>query len=102
MYATYALIRLMLFLVGLPLVIAVVIPWWLARVFAIGLTKPQGMFDWLLQGSCAAAVLLGVLLFVTALQRIVRRERDTLRLWDPMYRLDINGPYQHVRNPLVS
>ena len=102
MYARYALIRLLLFIVGLPFAIAVLIPWWLARVFGVGFAAPTGVVDGLAQLIGILLLVLGVWLFATSLREIARNQQDTLTPWDPPRRLVICGPYQRVRNPLVS
>lgn len=102
MSARYALIRLLLFIVGLPFAIAVLIPWWLGRVFDVSYAAPAGLIGGLAQAAGVLVIAFGIWLFATSLREIARNQQDTLTPWDPPRRLVICGPYQRVRNPLVS
>ena len=102
MHTAYAFIRLLLFVVALPIAIAGLVPWWLARHFAVTLAAPAGLGEGLLQLIGALLLLIGVLLFVSSLYQIALRQREALTLWDPPRRLAIHGPYRRVRNPVFS
>jgi protein-S-isoprenylcysteine O-methyltransferase Ste14 len=44
----------------------------------------------------------GVALFAWTAHLFARRGRGTLAPWDPTTRLVIEGPYRHVRNPMIT
>jgi protein-S-isoprenylcysteine O-methyltransferase Ste14 len=102
MRAASALIRLLLLLIGVPAVLVAVVPWWLARRFAVTLAAPADLGDWVLQAGGAMLIAVGAALVIAALRQIALRRQETQTPWDPPRRLVIAGPYRHVRNPLVS
>lgn len=44
----------------------------------------------------------GLLLFTSTVTLFWRRGRGTLAPWDPPRHLVLEGPYRHVRNPMIS
>lgn len=102
MHAAYARIRYFLSIVGLPVTIAVLIPIWLARRYAVTVTPPTDLGDAVLQGLGALLLMVGVALFVSSLYQIATRPQGTLAPWDPPRRLVVRGPYRFVRNPMIS
>lgn len=102
MHAGYALIRLLLLLVGVPAALVGLVPWWLARWFGATLAPPADPGDWLLQAAGVVVALVGLSLFVASLRQIALRRQEAQTPWDPPRRLVIAGPYRRVRNPLVS
>ena len=102
MHAGSALIRLLLLLIGVPAVLVALVPWWLARRFALTLAAPADLGDGLLQVAGVILILIGVPLFVSALHQIALRRQEAQAPWDPPRRLVVAGPYRRVRNPLVS
>jgi protein-S-isoprenylcysteine O-methyltransferase Ste14 len=88
----------------LPGTVTVVVP---AVILALGEGPRIG---WELGGIGERALaLLGVVLIGVGLALwtwtvvlFARRGRGTLAPWDPTRRLVIEGPYQHVRNPMIS
>jgi protein-S-isoprenylcysteine O-methyltransferase Ste14 len=102
MHARYARIRHWLFIAGLPVTIAVLIPIWLARRYAVTVTAPSGLVDAALQLLGAALLLVGVALFASSLHQIAMRQEDALAPWDPPRRIAVSGPYRFVRNPMIS
>lgn len=102
MYASYAFLRHMLFLVAIPVTLVVVIPLWLAWRYGVAYLPPGSVADTVLQGIGIALMALGTALLGSSLYQIARRGRDELAAWDPPRRLMIRGPYRRVRNPMVS
>jgi protein-S-isoprenylcysteine O-methyltransferase Ste14 len=102
MHAAYARTRYFLSIVGLPVAIAVLIPVWLARRYAVTFTPPSDLGDAVLQGLGAFLLMVGVALFVSSLYQITTRPQGTLAPWDPPLRLVVRGPYRFVRNPMIS
>jgi protein-S-isoprenylcysteine O-methyltransferase Ste14 len=96
-----AYLRVVIFILGLPLLIGVVLPIGLARFleiqFRIGTTLTAVALQ--LLGMIAACV--GMAMFISALAQIAARAR-TEAVWELPARLVIRGSYRWVRNPLVS
>jgi len=102
MHARYALIRHLLAIIVLPLMIAVLVPLWLAHYYGIALAAPRGPLDLLAQGAGVLLLAIGATLFASSLYLIATRGRGTLAPWDPPRRLVVTGPYRRVRNPMIS
>ena len=96
------ILRQLLSIAILPVTVTVVIPIWLARRhgmrFAIGTATPEI----LLQLIGAASLAAGLLLFGSSLRQFAVRGKGTLAPWDPPKHLVVEGPYQYVRNPMIS
>jgi len=86
----------------LPFVVAVVVPIWIARRFAVSFAFPDSFFESL--GVAAGLVLvgLGLTLFAACLQRFAGEGEGTLAPWDPPRALVVHGPYRYVRNPMIT
>jgi protein-S-isoprenylcysteine O-methyltransferase Ste14 len=86
----------------LPFTMAVLVP---AAILALG----EGE-RWDLGAGARAATLLagvaaiagGLALFVATVRLFGRVGRGTLAPWDPPPRLVVDGPYRHVRHPMIS
>ena len=81
----------------------VVVPRWLLRGWAISDTRwDPGTTS--APGHLAGALvfLLGFALFAWCISLFARVGKGTLAPWDPTQRLVAVGPYQHVRNPMIS
>ena len=63
------------------------------------LPAPFGAF---LVGAGAGAVIVGVRLWLATIRLFVEVGRGTLAPWDPPRRFVVRGPYQRVRNPMIS
>ncbi len=98
------ILRHLLAILLLPFVMVVVVPHWLLRGWAMSDTRwAQGTTS-ALAGDLAGAVvfLLGFGLFAWCISLFGRVGKGTLAPWDPTQRLVAVGPYQHVRNPMIS
>lgn len=79
----------------LPGVVTLVVPsllvWWRgAEVTTLGLALGLPL------------VAGGLVLVAWTIALLARRGRGTLAPWDPTQRLVVDGPYRHVRNPMIS
>ena len=95
------LIRHLLSIAILPFTVAILIPLWIARRYAIepGLAPRAGIALQLIGvGLCAV----GFVLFASSLRRFVTEGQGTLAPWDPPQKLVVRGPYRYVRNPMIS
>jgi protein-S-isoprenylcysteine O-methyltransferase Ste14 len=45
---------------------------------------------------------LGLVLMIATISRFIHRGRGTLAPWDPPSHLEVDGPYAHTRNPMIS
>jgi protein-S-isoprenylcysteine O-methyltransferase Ste14 len=95
-------IRHALAIAALPLTMTVVVPVWIARSQGVRFAAPADMVDRLLVIAGAACLGVGLALFVSSLRWFAAVGRGTLAPWDPPRRLVVGGPYQWVRNPMIS
>ena len=98
------LLRHLLAIGLLPFVVTVVVPAYIIRAGSTpnigwGLPSPLGLLPPLL--GCAL-VGLGVLLVYETVALFATIGNGTLAPWDPPRRLVVDGPYRHVRNPMIS
>ena len=96
------LLRQLVAIVILPLNVAVIIPWWLARRNGTLLALGAGAGELALQALGLAVLGLGLVLFGASLGRFMREGRGTLAPWDPPRRLVVWGPYRYARHPMIS
>jgi len=96
------LLRHLVAIVILPLNVAVIIPWWLARRNGTALAIGGGAGQLALQALGLAVLGVGLVLFGASLGRFMREGKGTLAPWDPPRRLVVRGPYRYVRNPMIS
>jgi protein-S-isoprenylcysteine O-methyltransferase Ste14 len=98
------ILRHLLSILLLPFVVVVIIPRWLLRAWSSSDTR------WI-DGTVAAAsahiagivaFLCGFALFASCVSLFARVGGGTLAPWDPTRRLVAVGPYQYVRNPMIS
>lgn len=82
-------------LVTIPAVLLWLAPWQLA--FGLGV---PGIVAGGALGLCSAT--LGLTLMVKTIRLFARRGRGTLAPWAPTAHLVVEGPYRHVRNPMIS
>lgn len=86
----------------LPFSVTVLIPLWIARRYSVGLRLATGIVMQMLQVAGVVVLALGLLLFLSSLRRFAIDGRGTLAPWDPPQHLVVRGPYQFVRNPMIS
>jgi protein-S-isoprenylcysteine O-methyltransferase Ste14 len=95
-------LRHLLAIAALPVMVAVVVPLWLARRY--GITPSLGASGGvvLLQAGGLVVLAIGLLLFFSTLRRFASEGQGTLAPWDPPRHLVVRGPYRFVRNPMIS
>ena len=98
----FVLVRHLVAIGILPVSVTVLVPTWIAQRFHIHFRAAATLPTALLQIGGVAAILIGGLLFVSSLWRFGTDGRGTLAPWDPPRLLVVNGPYQYVRNPMIS
>jgi len=57
-------------------------------------------WPWVVAG--AALILAGVAMWLWTVRLLARIGKGTLAPWDPTRHLVVEGPYRHVRNPMIS
>jgi protein-S-isoprenylcysteine O-methyltransferase Ste14 len=95
--------RVILSLLALPFIVIVIVPgiilFFENESLWIGWTRqPQ---DPVLTIISIALCLLGVTLFVWTNRLFIGKGRGTLAPWDPPRKFIAEGPYRHVRNPMI-
>ena len=98
----FVLLRHLIAIVILPVTVTALVPSWIAQRYHVVLRAGVSTPAILLQATGVAAALLGIVLFVSSLSRFATDGRGTLAPWDPPRLLVVNGPYQYVRNPMIS
>jgi protein-S-isoprenylcysteine O-methyltransferase Ste14 len=96
--------RHLLAIVTLPFVVAVIVPGYLIRAgggpeVGWNLAWPLGLLPAVVGG---VLVGFGVLLVYQTVSLFATFGKGTLAPWDPPRTLVIRGPYQYVRNPMIS
>jgi protein-S-isoprenylcysteine O-methyltransferase Ste14 len=97
-----AIVRHLLSIAALPLMVAVVIPAWIARRDGVRVGVGQEASELLVQAVGIGVAIIGLLLFASSLRRFATEGDGTLAPWDPPRRLVVRGPYRYVRNPMIS
>ena len=82
--------------------VTVLVPSWISERYHVILRAATSTPGVLLQLTGVAALLVGALLFASSLWRFATDGRGTLAPWDPPRLLVVRGPYQYVRNPMIS
>ncbi len=98
----FLLARQLIAIVILPVTVTALVPSWIAQRYHVVLRAGTSTPALLLQTAGIVAALLGVVLFGSSLWRFATDGRGTLAPWDPPRLLVVNGPYQYVRNPMIS
>lgn len=96
------LIRHLVAITALPFAVAVLIPWWIAHRYGVVPSLGASGGALFFQGVGLVALAIGLSLFVATLRLFAVQGRGTLAPWDPPRRLVVQGPYRHVRNPMIS
>ncbi len=98
------MIRHLLAILLLPVVVTIVVPWWLSARFAAADSRwPPGAISALAGRAVGALLLLASLtLFGWCVLLFARVGRGTLAPWDPTTNLVAVGPYRYVRNPMIG
>ena len=96
------LLRQLLAIAILPFMVAVLVPYWIADRYGVtfGLGRSVGFV--ILQVVGLALLGFGLVLFVASLRRFAADGKGTLAPWDPPSVFVMRGPYQFVRNPMIS
>jgi protein-S-isoprenylcysteine O-methyltransferase Ste14 len=96
------LIRHLLAIAVLPFTVAVLVPVWIAQRYGVALSLGPSAGPVLLQVAGLALLGLGLVLFVASVWRFATDGKGTLAPWDPPQVFVARGPYQFVRNPMIS
>ena len=97
------LLRHLLSILLLPTMVVVVVPYTLLRRTGLAITPGNGgVLPWVRVSAGAALFFCGFVLFAWSVGLFARIGRGTLAPWDPTKRLVAVGPYQYVRNPMIS
>jgi protein-S-isoprenylcysteine O-methyltransferase Ste14 len=96
------LIRQMVSILVLPCTVTALVPWWIVRRAPVAFTAPGGSVDLLVVLAGAACGVAGLSLFTWSLYHFWTHGGGTLAPWDPPRRFVVSGPYQFVRNPMIS
>ena len=96
------LMRHLLAIAMLPVIVAVVVPVWLARRNDVHLAIGSTPQEIVVQFAGLVILVIGLTLFVSSVRRFAGDGKGTLAPWDPPRRLVISGPYRYVRNPMIS
>jgi protein-S-isoprenylcysteine O-methyltransferase Ste14 len=101
---TVTLLRHLFAILLPPFVVVVIVPRWILRAWSAWDTRWIG-------GTVAGAIahlagivifLCGLALFTWCVSLFARIGQGTLAPWDPTRRLVAVGPYQYVRNPMIT
>jgi protein-S-isoprenylcysteine O-methyltransferase Ste14 len=96
------LLRHLLAIAILPFTVAVLVPVWIARRYGVALTLGRSVGPVFLQVVGLALLSLGLVLAVASVWLFATEGRGTLAPWDPPRVFVVRGPYQFVRNPMIS
>ena len=95
-------IRQIAAILALPFTAAIAIPVWIARRTPVRFTRPDDLPGMALCLSGAVLLVCGVTLFAWSLFYFWSRGHGTLAPWDPPRLFVVEGPYRHVRNPMIT
>ena len=87
----------------LPFLAVVVLPYWLLSSWAAVDTRWRGVpLEWFPRAVGVALFAGGLALFCWCVSLFARVGQGTLAPWDPTQKLVAVGPYQYVRNPMIT
>jgi protein-S-isoprenylcysteine O-methyltransferase Ste14 len=96
------LLRHLLAIAILPFTVAILVPIWIAQRNGVALTFGHSVGAVLLQVIGLALLSLGLILVVASVRQFATEGKGTLASWDPPKKFVVRGPYQFVRNPMIS
>jgi protein-S-isoprenylcysteine O-methyltransferase Ste14 len=96
------LLRHLFAIAVLPFTVAVLVPVWIARHYGVVLTFSRSVGPLFLQVFGFAQLGLGFVLFAASQRQFATEGKGTLAPWDPARVFVVKGPYQFVRNPMIS
>lgn len=96
------LLRHLLSIAILPFTVTVLVPYWIAERYAVAPALAHSAGPVLLQVAGLVLLALGLLLAASSVWRFATEGKGTLAPWDPPPRFVVHGPYQYVRNPMIS
>ena len=95
-------LRHLLAIAILPFTVAGLVPFWIAQRYGVTLVLGHSVGPVCLQVVGLALLSLGLILFVASVWRFATEGKGTLAPWDPPRAFVVRGPYQFVRNPMIS
>jgi protein-S-isoprenylcysteine O-methyltransferase Ste14 len=97
-------LRHLLAILILPFVVVVIVPGWLLATFAAPDSRwiAGSLMGWIARIVGIMLLTLGLTLFGWCVSLFIRIGQGTLAPWDPTRKLVVVGPYQYVRNPMIS
>jgi protein-S-isoprenylcysteine O-methyltransferase Ste14 len=100
----FTILRHVLSILLLPFMVVVILPAWLLRSFGASDSRwmDASFLLWIGRALGTVSILGGLWLFGWCVRLFARVGQGTLAPWDPTRRLVAVGPYQHVRNPMIS
>lgn len=96
------LLRHLLAIAVLPFTVTVLVPVWMARRCGVLPTLGDSAGPVALQLAGLALAGFGLFLAAASVWRFAAEGRGTLAPWDPPRVFVVHGPYQFVRNPMIS
>jgi protein-S-isoprenylcysteine O-methyltransferase Ste14 len=96
------LLRHLLAIAVLPFTVTILVPIWIARQYGIAPTIGHFVGPVLLQAVGLALLGVGLVLAAASVRRFATEGKGTLAPWDPPRVFVVHGPYQFVRNPMIS
>lgn len=96
------ILRHLLSIFLLPFMVAIVIPCWLLISFADTRPDTSTIIWWLPRSIGLLSVVFGLGLFIWCVSLFAKVGQGTLAPWDPTRKLVAVGPYQYLRNPMIS
>lgn len=96
------LLRHLIAIAVLPFTVVVLIPFWIAQKYGVSPTVGRFAGTILLQSGGFVLVGVGLFLAIVSVWRFATEGMGTLAPWDPPRVFVAHGPYQFVRNPMIS